>query len=487
MKLYFVQFHKFGKRFSIAFAIIILITGTITYTISDASGWKTKAQKDNDAVTRFFREFNPCMLFDHYPSNIIGCFFWVLLLFYSILMFYSLTTYVEILKTKLDIKLLHYTITCLNIIANVNFINIFNHNLYADGKEAVVGNHTMPYILWMGSISLFIVALIRVFPEMKVFEKVGLGVNAFYLLLTSINYLLKVFVGGSENYDNKTKTKKSFWLIKFLNPWGIGQWCLLTWSFFISKKLGFWISAFKDRQPDHPGIVLKLDMNRNINIVYQFVLLTFILSESFLLGKTEEKEEKEEEKEEKLSHSDTVEKAKDESLLPLGQIFKEKPYSLFIGPLWIWSGFPLALGVFGSEIGLILDKKSSVVSKSMSILYFITHLAIVINIIPPVTPTYNDNTKTKFKKPLNNTITKINSAVHLAAIFGFVLTRPKNIKSNIFYAALVILYSILGIGIFKKWKTAPYVANYLVIAFAAGYSFFFKQKPIFLYFHKKNN
>ena len=61
----------FAKRFSFGFALIMIVTTTLTYTVTDYADWTDDEKQIKDKITKFYQIWNPCIMFDHYPANII--------------------------------------------------------------------------------------------------------------------------------------------------------------------------------------------------------------------------------------------------------------------------------------------------------------------------------------------------------------------------------------------------------------------------------
>ena len=59
---------------SALFASTLLIGYLITENFTDYGKWSPEEKKIKDLVTAFYNIWNPCILFDHYPSNIITLF-----------------------------------------------------------------------------------------------------------------------------------------------------------------------------------------------------------------------------------------------------------------------------------------------------------------------------------------------------------------------------------------------------------------------------
>ena len=60
-----VRFFTLGVAFAVSFFATLLVSAIVTFA------W-TSYSSDTDFVFRFYGVFNPCILFDHYPANVVG-------------------------------------------------------------------------------------------------------------------------------------------------------------------------------------------------------------------------------------------------------------------------------------------------------------------------------------------------------------------------------------------------------------------------------
>ena len=144
----------------------------------------------------------------------------------------------------------------------------------------------------------------------------------------------------------------------------------------------------------------------------------------------------------------------------------------------------MTIGIGSSEIILFLNSNSTVTSKLFSITYLITHILIILNIIPKVVPTYADNSVTKHTNPINDKLNRLNAILYMISSLGFILTRSQSIKSYLFFLIYSIFCSGIVAGYWKKsYQESAHIYNYLLIIMLSFISKFINLKPVYWYLH----
>ncbi|MEM1034192.1 MAG: hypothetical protein AAGN82_27890 [Myxococcota bacterium] len=123
-----LRFRFFANLFLLFFGALIGVGGLITFTVSEYS-------RDTDFVFRFYGVFNPCILIDHYPANVVGVITTSAMLFAS--MGFIVTALLYVLNMK-GAKLLSLSVgflMALHYVADLLFMNTFTANLYPHGYD----------------------------------------------------------------------------------------------------------------------------------------------------------------------------------------------------------------------------------------------------------------------------------------------------------------------------------------------------------------
>lgn len=167
-----LRFRFFATLFLIFFGFLMGLGALITFVWSDYSS-------ETDFVFRFYNVFNPCILVDHYPANVVGVVVACAMLFASMGFVGTLVLYVQKLRGATQLSLGVGLLVVVHYLVDLLFLNVFTANLYPHGEAhlrdasgAVVPLtatdvhhlklHTFFYVLWLCGTFCAMVAVYRV-------------------------------------------------------------------------------------------------------------------------------------------------------------------------------------------------------------------------------------------------------------------------------------------------------------------------------------
>jgi len=448
---YEVKLKVFAIRYCLIFLVTMVLTGATTYTLTD---YPDKKAKGEDKIYNFYNKFNPCIFFDHYPANVVGGVCWSILLEYSILMYVMVLIYFKKVNLKFDKFIWLAFISSINVLLSSNVINVFTANLYEEGKDNIK-RHSLPYYLLLLGLGVYLLTLVRSFENTIPVK----NRNAFYvlsgLLLFSSGFTTTTLLIGGYNEKNKAlsinktynsistffdKTKMS--IIGLVIPLFIWAWC-------IPEDKKFQIKQVESAE----NASVSVNSGKYMELSYRMMTLMFLFCD--LIGFSDINT--------RSRHGNqTQDHSTPKYLKPLYKYYRHPNLAYIAAPVTILATFIKILSIIFSEINENPDVSWKRGSSMTSMIYTLTSLLSVLNVIPIFS---------------GSRYSRLITVSEIISRAGFSYTR-KNKTDPIFY----VIYSLCIPGLLVKKTSKP--SQYIMLAMSSFYTKFINTNETHLKFLK---
>jgi hypothetical protein len=469
---YPVNLRSFSARMAAGFTATMLVSSAVTYTM-------TEYHPATDHIMDYFKVWNPCVLFDHYPANLVSCIMYAPIIAYQIVMYLAVLGYLEVNGTKFDHKVWLHFMNAFQVCLSANMVNVFNSSLYTEKGVAEIFNHSMPYFGWCMGMAVYFLTLIRVIgKEASWKQQLGLVVNSVVLAGIPIGGTYMVLKPNNVSASRTARTPIEAVAAVIGNvPILFG-----TWAMCIPRSTKYTITARMSRPVDSPPLTFPVNGSRYVALAHRIIVAMFAMSELVAFA-TKSSSSSQRHAADPAADPDAAPAADPaaKELLPLGRLFKRRPYSYVAGPVWVVASVVIAFGVLFSELPMILTDRSTSYTKACCVAYVTCHLMTVVGVIPK-TPNH------MHKKPLNDEIGMVISgglilskALFVASRESATATRTRGyLGAYTFFAATMVAHALPMVNL-GRWS--PYLANasnYGVVLLSCVFDVMVAQPDVYL-------